>query len=121
MNTVAEYICNYVTKSESGLSHLLKNINDKATESGENVAETIKKVGKALDKGRELSIQESIYRSLGLAMTKFSDVVRFINTSHPDRRDGLLKSNLTDLDEDESIFHNSLQDYYQIRPLDGKG
>ena len=86
---VAEYICNYVTKNEIG-SHLLKNINNE----GEEVGKTIKKLGKALDKGREMSIQESIYRSLGLSMTKFSDVVRFINTNHPDRRDGLLKSNI---------------------------
>ena len=65
-----------------------------------------------------MSIQESIYRSLGLSMTRFSDVVRFINTNHPDRRDSLLKSNFDDLEEEESIFHNSLHDYYQIRPID---
>ena len=105
---VAEYICNYVTKNESGLSSLLKNINDEAIEQGEEVSKTIKKLGKALDKGREMSIQESIYRSLGLSMTKFSDVVRFINTCHPDRRDGLLKTKLDDLEVGESIFHNSL-------------
>merc|ERR1711895_28270 len=46
---VAEYICNYVTKNESGLSHLLKNINDEAIEQGEDVFQTIKKLGKALD------------------------------------------------------------------------
>merc|ERR1712240_111836 len=113
---VAEYICNYLTKNESGVSGLLKNINDEALKSGENVALTIKKLGKALDKGREMSIQESIYRALGLSMCKFSDVVRFINTNHPERRSGLLKANLDDLDQDENIFHNSLHDYYQIRP-----
>ena len=105
-------------KNESGLSSLLKNINDEAIEQGEEVGKTIKKLGKALDKGREMSIQESIYRSLGLSMTKFSDVVRFINTNHPDRRDGLLKTKLDDLEVDESIFHNSLHDYYQIRPYE---
>ena len=65
-----------------------------------------------------MSIQEAIYRALGLTMTKFSDVVRFINTCHPERRSGLLKANLDELDEDENIFHNSLHDYYQIRPKD---
>ena len=49
---VAEYICNYLTKNESGLSSLLKNINDEALKEGENVLMTIKKLGKALDKGR---------------------------------------------------------------------
>ena len=31
---VAEYIMNYVCKSESGISHLLKNINDEAVAQG---------------------------------------------------------------------------------------
>ena len=57
---VAEYICNYVTKNESGLSSLLKNINDEAMDQGEPAVKTIRKLGKALDKGREMRIQESI-------------------------------------------------------------
>jgi hypothetical protein len=113
---VAEYICNYLTKNESGTSALLKSINDEAIKSGENVKETINKLANALDKGREVSIQEAVYRLLGLKMTKFSALVRFINTNHPDRRDGLLKSNLEDLDDTDEIFHNSLHDYYQDRP-----
>ena len=50
-------------------------------------------------------------------MTKFSQVVRFVNTNHPDRRDGLLKTNLEGLDEDDTIFQNSIHDYYQDRPM----
>ena len=49
----------------------MKNITDEAVAQGEDVVETIKKLGKALDKGREMSIQESIYGSLGLPKTKF--------------------------------------------------
>ena len=82
----------------------MKNINDEALKDGENVMVTIKKLGKALDKGREMSIQEAIYRALGLKMTRFKDVVRFIGTSHPERREGLLKPNLDELDEDEKNF-----------------
>ena len=67
--------------------------------------------------GREVGIQEAVYRALGLTMTRFSDVVRFINTNHPDHREGLLKANLDDLEEGESVFHNSLHDYYQDRPI----
>eukprot|EP00092_Neocalanus_flemingeri_P022722 GFUD01024642.1.p1 GENE.GFUD01024642.1~~GFUD01024642.1.p1 ORF type:complete len:2733 (+),score=580.47 GFUD01024642.1:994-8199(+) len=118
---VAEYICNYLTKSESGTSALLKNINDEAIDSGEAVTDTIDKLAKALDKGREVGIQEAVYRLLGLTMTKFSAVVRFINTNHPDRREGLLKSDLNNLDdEEEGIFHNSIHDYYQDRPVNSK-
>ena len=114
---VAEYICNYLTKNEAGMSTMLKNINDEAVKEGEEVMKTIKKLATALDKGREMSIQEAIYRSLGLKMTKFRDVIRFVNTSHPDRREGLLKPNLDELEEGEKIFYNSLHDYYQIRPF----
>ena len=65
-----------------------------------------------------MGVQEAIYRALGLKMTKFRDVVIFISTKHPERREGLLRSDLEDLDEDEKIFHKSIHDYYQIRPID---
>ena len=38
------------------------------------------------------------------------------NTNHPDRREGLLKADLKDLEDGESVFHNSVHDYYQDRP-----
>ena len=113
---VAEYISDYCTKLESGQTSLLKNINDEAVRTGETCMETIKKLASALDKGRECGIQEAIYRVLGFSMTRFSDVVKFINTNHPDHREGLLKANLDDLEEGESVFHNSIHDYYQDRP-----
>ena len=56
-------------KNEAGMSGMLKNINDEAVKQGEEVMKTIKKLATALDKGREMSIQEAIYRSLGLKMT----------------------------------------------------
>ena len=94
---VAEYISNYCTKNEGGLSKFLKDINEEAISNGESSLETIRKLAKALDRGREVSIQESIYRLLGLPMSKFSSVVKFINTNHPERRDGLLKADLDNL------------------------
>ena len=69
-----------------------------------------------LDKHREVSIQEAIYRLLGLPMTKSSVVVKYLSTVHPNFRDGLLKGNIEELDENESIFHNSPIDYYENRP-----
>ena len=58
-----------------------------ALRSAEAVKDTIDKLAKALDKGREVGIQESIYRLLGLTMAKIGQVVQFINTNHQDRRD----------------------------------
>ena len=91
---VAEYVSDYCTKLENGQTALLRNINDDAVATGECTKETIKKLANALDKGRECSIQEAIYRLLGLSMTRFSSIVKFINTNHPDRREGLLKADL---------------------------
>ena len=50
-------------------------------------------------------------------MTKSSTKVRYISTIHPNFRDGLLKGNLKDIDENESIFHTSLHQYYENRPI----
>ena len=49
-------------------------------------------------------------------MTKSSIAVKHLSTVHPDYRDGLLKGNVENLGENESIFHNSQHDYYQSRP-----
>ena len=117
---VVEYMIGYLVKSEAGTSLLLKNINDEALREGESTLATVKKIGKALDKGREVSVQEAVFRILGLPMTKFSDVVKFIDTQHPERREGLLKSNLNELCDDEPIFHNSIHTYYELRPLELK-
>ena len=114
--SVAEYISDYCTKQESGQSALLKRINDEAEKNGVANEEVIKKLAKALDKGRECGIQEAIYRILGLSMTKFSEIVKFISTNHPNQREGLLKPNLDELGDDEPVFQNSLHDYYQDRP-----
>ena len=97
----------------------MKNINEEAVKTGEEPKETLKKLAKAVDKGREVSVQEGVYRALGLPLTKFSCVVKFINTNHPERREGLLKSKseLENLPKNESIFHNSLHNYYEARPF----
>ena len=59
--------------------------------SGEDSKLTLKKLIKCLDKGREVPVQEAVFRACGLPLTKFSSLVKFINTCHPERREGLLK------------------------------
>ena len=111
---VAQYVLGYLTKNESGMSRLLKEIDDAS-----HVLTSMEKLNalaSILDKHREVSIQEAIYRLLGLPMTKSSVAVKYLSTVHPNYRDGLLKSNLEDLEENESIFHNSAIDYYENRP-----
>ena len=78
--------------------------------------EKLNALASILDKHREVSIQEAVYRLLSLPMTKSSVAVKYLSTVHPNFRDGLLKGNIEDLEDDESIFHNSPQDYYENRP-----
>ena len=40
-------------------------------------------------------------------MTRSSLKVKYISTVHPHCRDGLLKSDIKDVKEDESVFHMS--------------
>ena len=111
---VANYVTNYLTKNEGGTSKLLKTLEEETRDIAK--FEQLKKFANVLDKNREASIQECIYLLGGLPMSKFSTRVKFIATLHPNYRDGLLKSNIEDLDENEPIFHKSIHQYYELRP-----
>ena len=67
---VANYITSYLTKNESGISKLLKTVEEECKEM--NKVKKLNKFATILDKHREVSIQETIYRLIGLPMTKFS-------------------------------------------------
>ena len=110
----AQYVCGYLTKNEGGISKLLKAVNEECV--NENQLKKINKLSAVLDKHREVSVQEAVYRLLSLPMTKSSVKVKYISTIHPHHRDGLLKGNLETLDDNESIFHNSIHQYYEKRP-----
>jgi hypothetical protein len=102
----------YLTKNESGMSKLLKAVNDQAKDH-----DLINQISAFLDKHREVSIQEAVYRMLSLPMTKSSIVVKYLSAIHPHHRDGLLKGDLQNLDDEESIFHMSPHQYYESRYL----
>ena len=99
----------YLTKNESGMSKLLKAVNEQGKDLTNK--ELLNQLSSVLDKHREVSIQEAIYRILSLPMTKSSIRVKYLSTIHPNFRDGLLGADLDNLDEDESIFHPSLHQY----------
>ena len=113
-HSCANYVTAYVTKNEAGQSKLVENI-EKEME-GRTNDEKVDYIGKQIDRKRELSIQEGVYRKNGLPMSKFSTKVKFLSTNHPDHRSGLLKGNIEELERNEDVFHMSSQDYYQKRP-----
>ena len=45
-----------------------------------------------------------------------SKITSYYTLSRPNFRDGLLRGDIEDLEEGDSIFHNSPHDYYQNRP-----
>ena len=98
------------------MSRLLKLLEEETR--GWSQFDIIKAIGNILDKHREVSIQEAIYRLLGLPMSKFSTRVKYINTNHPEIREGLLRSNYKELPEGEPIFHLSPHHYYELRPTE---
>ena len=112
----ANYTTAYMAKIEAGLSHLLRLIEKEMA--GMHQFEIMKVFGNIIDRHRELSIQEAIYRLLGLPMSKFSRKVKYLNCSHPIMRDGLVKSNWQSLEEDDPVFHMSVHEYYEDCPDD---
>ena len=110
----AQYICGYLTKNESGISNLLRAVNEETNNLQE--IDKLNALASVLDKHREVSIQEAVYRLLSLNMTKSSVKVKYLSTVHPNFRDGLLKGKIEDLEDNESVFHNSPQEYYESRP-----
>ena len=112
--SVAQYICGYITKNESGMSKLLKAVNEETTSFKQ--IDKLNALASVLDKHREVSIQEAVYRILSLPMTKSSLKVKYLSTVHPNFRDGLLRGNIDTLEENESIFHKNAHQYFENRP-----
>ena len=110
----AGYVCGYLTKAESGQSALLKKIDEEYKHLPEQ--DKLRKFASALDKSREVSIQEAIYRLLGLPLARFSVKVKYINTSSPQHRDGLLRNDLDTVSDSDSVFYPSIHQYYEHRP-----
>ena len=115
-NQVAGYVVNYLTKNEAGQSRMLREVDKQCAIMNLSYGEKLKKFADALDQSREVSVQEIVYRLLGLPMTQFSRKVKYLSTTDCQKRDGLLKGNLEELAEGESIFYKSAIDYYEKRP-----
>ena len=115
-NQVAAYIAKYITKNEGGQSKMLKEVDEQCAKEGLTYSEKLKKFANALDQSREVSVQEIIYRLLGYPMAQFSRKIKYLSTTDCQHRDGILKPDLSDLQEGESVFLKSAVDYYEKRP-----
>merc|ERR1712101_15812 len=113
---VATYTAKYISKDESGQSKLLKRIEEESRLFGDSTDLKLKKLGKVLEDTREVSMQEVIFRLFGYNMCSSSCKKKFIQTLPPDKRDGLIKPNIKELDDNDKIFCYNIIDYYQNRP-----
>ena len=86
------YILGYITKNESGLSRLMNQIENESATFGRCPRDKVKLLARALDASREISRPEAVYRMLGLHYTESTRTHEFIQTGHPNKRDGLLRS-----------------------------
>ena len=102
------YILGYLTKNESGLSRLLHEIEVESAKYGRTPGEKMKLFSTALDNSREVSRPEVVYRMLGLHFCSTSRTHAFIQTTHPSKRDGLMKDNLAKLKKMKTLSKTAL-------------
>ena len=118
----AMYIASYVTKSQRGMSELLRKTADEARENDRNdIRQQLRTVGNKFLNAVEISAQEACYILLQLSMRRSSRQVIFVNTSPPQDRVFLLKPQciLEQMDDtDDNVEARSLIKRYEERPQD---
>ncbi|XP_070183583.1 uncharacterized protein [Littorina saxatilis] len=113
------YIVTYISKSQRGMSYLLKHADDEATRGNHSVKQKVRHIANKFLNHCEVSAQEAVYLLMQLPLTRCTRDVIFVNTSPSCQRVGLLK-NSTMLeamkDEDTDVTLTSLIDRYSERP-----
>ena len=116
----AMYIASYVTKSQRGMSELLRKAADEAKlNDGSNIRQQLRATGNKFLNAVEISAQEACYILLQLCMRKSSREVIFVNTNLPEDRVFLLKpqSVIENMDDDdENVESRGLITRYEERP-----
>ncbi|XP_069136358.1 uncharacterized protein [Argopecten irradians] len=108
----ATYIVSYISKSQRGISALLEKASQEAVEGNMDLRRQVRHIGNKFLNFVEVSAQEASYLILQMPLTQATRDVVFINTSPPDERVFLLKSqedlenlpeNSTDIKADNMI------------------
>ena len=113
-------IASYVTKSQRGMSELLRKAADEAVlNDGNSIRQQLRAVGNKLLNAVKISAQEACYILLQLCMRKSSRQVIFVDTNLPEERVFLLKpqSVIENMDDDdENVEARGLITRYAERP-----
>ena len=113
------YICDYMTKSQKGMSQLMANACDEAKDGNMSLKESVRHIGNKFINATESPVQECCFDILQLPITQSSRKKEFICTSRPEQRVSLTKS-LLDLEQlnpqSTDVSYKSNIDKYMIRP-----
>ena len=113
------YICDYMMKSQKGMSDLLRVACEEAKAGNMNLREQIRHMGNKFLNAVEEPIQACCYEILQLPRSNSTRKKEFINTSPPGERVGLTKS-LYELEQLEpnskDVTYKSNIDRYMMRP-----
>ncbi|XP_035700553.1 uncharacterized protein LOC118433080 [Folsomia candida] len=86
----ATYVVNYISKSDRGVSKILRQVSKEIREGNFSLKERLSLFANAFAKSSEVSAQEAACCLLKIPMTQSSRDVTFINTNRPDDRGGHL-------------------------------
>ena len=89
----AKYVASYITKSQRGISELLRKASEEARTGNQDIPQQLRMVSNKFLNSVELSAQEAVYICLQLPMKKSSRQVVFISTNLPEDCVFLLKPN----------------------------
>ena len=113
------YCVNYISKSENGMSKLLRDALNELKQGNSTLKERLRVIANKFLNSSEISAQEAVYHILSIPLSISSRSTVFINTSKPENRISMLKSDeiLQKLEPNsKDVFVQSLIDTYSNRP-----
>ncbi len=116
---VAQYIVAYLSKSEKGMSALMRKAVEEAESENCDLKQKVRHIGNKFLNGVEISAQLAAYLTLQLPITKASKEVTFVNTSELKKRTRVLKDKkaLEELAEKScDVFVPGVIQKYESRP-----
>ena len=88
----AVYITDYISESQRGMSTLLHNACKEARQGNDSLRKQVRFMGNKFLNATEMSAQEAVYLTLQLPLTRKTREVVFLNTSPPEERTCILKT-----------------------------
>ncbi len=114
-----QYVLNYLQKSERGMSLLLRETVEEIKRGNFDVKDKLRKICNTFMNGTEIGAQEVVYLLLNMPVSVSSRATTFVNTSPPEERVRLLKSEKEIemlSDENEDIMVAGIIEHYTLRP-----